>query len=230
MPDTSIMLELCGILGITVNELLSGEEINMENYGKKADENLLALKKADENHSRINVIITVIFTVTMLSGIIVCAICDLAVNKNLTWSLIPFSSILFAWVISFPVVTLGRKGMKGSLAALSIFLIPYLYVLSIIIKVKEVFTIGIAMSAFSILYLWLAFGIIHWLKGRMPTAVGSILLMAIPFTLIINFTLTRMLPGSDRSVMDIWDILSDFILMVLSGGCFLYGYCKKRQM
>ena len=40
-PDVSIMLELCGILGITVNELLSGERITMENYQKKAEENLI---------------------------------------------------------------------------------------------------------------------------------------------------------------------------------------------
>ena len=31
MPDTSIMLELCDILCISVNDLLSGEKINMEN-------------------------------------------------------------------------------------------------------------------------------------------------------------------------------------------------------
>ena len=35
MPDTSIMLELCDILGISVNELLSGEKINMENSSQK---------------------------------------------------------------------------------------------------------------------------------------------------------------------------------------------------
>ena len=29
MPDSSIMLELCDILGISVNELLSGEKINI---------------------------------------------------------------------------------------------------------------------------------------------------------------------------------------------------------
>ena len=29
------MLELCKILGITVNELLSGEEIDMESYEKR---------------------------------------------------------------------------------------------------------------------------------------------------------------------------------------------------
>lgn len=45
MPDSSVMLELCGILGITVNELLSGEEVDMESLEKKADENLIALKE-----------------------------------------------------------------------------------------------------------------------------------------------------------------------------------------
>ena len=35
MPDSYIMLALCEILGITVNELLSGEEIDMERYEKK---------------------------------------------------------------------------------------------------------------------------------------------------------------------------------------------------
>ena len=47
-PDASIMLELCNILGITVNELLSGERISMENYQKKAEENLVELQEKKE--------------------------------------------------------------------------------------------------------------------------------------------------------------------------------------
>lgn len=47
-PDASIMLDLCEILGITANELLSGERISMEMYQKKADENIVALKKKNE--------------------------------------------------------------------------------------------------------------------------------------------------------------------------------------
>ena len=35
MPDSSIMLELCEILGITVNELLNGEKFSMENNNQK---------------------------------------------------------------------------------------------------------------------------------------------------------------------------------------------------
>ena len=45
LPDASIMLELCGLLGINVNELLAGEKIAMENYKEKAEENLLELQE-----------------------------------------------------------------------------------------------------------------------------------------------------------------------------------------
>ena len=48
MPDSSIMLELCNILGISVNELLNGELIDMENYDKKMEELLLDMAKKEE--------------------------------------------------------------------------------------------------------------------------------------------------------------------------------------
>ena len=61
IPDVSIMLELCEILGITVNELLSGERITtMEDYQKKAEQNMVDLqdKKAQAQKSlfRVNLI------------------------------------------------------------------------------------------------------------------------------------------------------------------------------
>lgn len=48
LPDSSIMLELCGTLGITVNDLLSGEEITMDNYNKELENNLLEMIKEKE--------------------------------------------------------------------------------------------------------------------------------------------------------------------------------------
>jgi len=52
MPDTSIMLELCDILGISVNELLSGEKINMENNDQKNQQLLLDMTKELEAKNR----------------------------------------------------------------------------------------------------------------------------------------------------------------------------------
>lgn len=43
MPDHSIMISLCSILNINVNELLSGEKLAQDNYTQKAEENIMNL-------------------------------------------------------------------------------------------------------------------------------------------------------------------------------------------
>ena len=52
MPDTSIMLELCAILGISVNELLSGEKLDMENNDQKNQQLLLDMAKELEKKNK----------------------------------------------------------------------------------------------------------------------------------------------------------------------------------
>ncbi len=52
MPDSSIMLELCEILRITVNELLMGERINMENSSEKNEQLLLDMAKEVEKKNK----------------------------------------------------------------------------------------------------------------------------------------------------------------------------------
>lgn len=52
MPDSGIMLDLCELLKITVNELLSGERIMAEAYDKRAEENLLAMRREVEEKNR----------------------------------------------------------------------------------------------------------------------------------------------------------------------------------
>ena len=52
MPDSGIMLELCALLAINVNELLSGERVMAESYDKRAEENLLSMKREIEEKNR----------------------------------------------------------------------------------------------------------------------------------------------------------------------------------
>ena len=52
LPDSSIMLELCSILGITVNDLLSGEVVSVDNYNKKLENNLLEMVKQKEQSDK----------------------------------------------------------------------------------------------------------------------------------------------------------------------------------
>ncbi len=66
MPDASLMLDLCDILGIAVNELLSGERIIMEDYQKRAEEKLVELQakkdKAQRGYNSILKILIVVFS------------------------------------------------------------------------------------------------------------------------------------------------------------------------
>jgi len=52
MPDTSLMLELCDILGISVNELLSGEKNSMENNNQNNEQLLLDMAKEIEDKNK----------------------------------------------------------------------------------------------------------------------------------------------------------------------------------
>ena len=67
LPDSSIMLELCGVLGITVNELLSGEVITMDNYNKNLENNLLdMIKQKEEADKRLLTLEWVIAALSLL--------------------------------------------------------------------------------------------------------------------------------------------------------------------
>ncbi len=228
MPDSSIMLELCEILGITVNELLSGEEIDMESFEKKADENLIALKRKDENNMTKNVIISILFSVTLLIGIMVCLICNIAISGNLTWAPIPVSSIVFAWVISFPSIILGKRGVVVSLISLSVFIIPYLFLLGNLVKVKEVFSVGAVVAVISIVFLWIIAATFNYIgKTRKLIALGTTFLLTIPFVIIVNVVLSKMI---EEPIFDIWDMLSIFILLIFAFVSFICDYAKKKGL
>ena len=49
MPDSSIMLDLCKELKISVNDLLNGEVVEVENYNEKLEKQVLELIKQKED-------------------------------------------------------------------------------------------------------------------------------------------------------------------------------------
>ncbi len=97
MPDSGIMLDLCNELGISVNELLSGEMIEMNYYDKKAEENLLEMKKqkeiSDRNMLRLEVIIGFISSITFLVMIFIASFIEMSSAVRIL--LIIFGSIVF---------------------------------------------------------------------------------------------------------------------------------------
>lgn len=64
MPDVSLMLELCSLLGITVNDMLCGEVVSMENYNEKAEKNLLEMASQKEEADKRLLNIEIVLMVT----------------------------------------------------------------------------------------------------------------------------------------------------------------------
>ena len=52
LPDASIMQELCDILGITVNELFTGERLDTENYKETAEKNLREMLRIEREKNQ----------------------------------------------------------------------------------------------------------------------------------------------------------------------------------
>ena len=225
MPDSSIMLELCGILGITVNELLSGERIEMSNYEEKVSENLIELTRKDENNMKKNTVISIVYTIIMAISGLICCICDLAITGTLTWALIALSSILFTWIITFPVVLSGKSGIPIAMAALTIFIFPFLYLLGRLLNTGEIFRIGAIMSIITLVFMWGIFYLFYRLKNRKLLATGIAFLATVPFTLIINFVLAGLI-GSPA--VEIWDMFSVFILLIIGVACIMKDNAQKK--
>lgn len=81
LPDSSIMLELCSILEITVNDLLTGEVVTVENYNKELENNLLQMVKEKEKaHKQLltfEVFIGVLVSVILFSLVFVASFAEL---------------------------------------------------------------------------------------------------------------------------------------------------------
>ncbi len=78
MPDASLMLALCEILRITVNDLLSGEVVSMENYNKELENNLLEMVKqkedADKRLLRLEIVLGIIAVLPLIAAVVIASI------------------------------------------------------------------------------------------------------------------------------------------------------------
>ena len=74
MPDNEIMLPLCSVLEINVNELLSGESLSVNNYSEKAEGIIMTLieeKEVLKKGNRMRNILSVICVVLLIALLIV---------------------------------------------------------------------------------------------------------------------------------------------------------------
>ncbi len=109
MPDNAILLELCQVLEVNVNELLSGERLSEDSYSGKAEENMMNLMKvtgeqqSKQKHAFVG---TVCGFVALAAALLLVMLS--AVGGSIHW-FINFPTIL--GIVGITLIVLAATGM-----------------------------------------------------------------------------------------------------------------------
>ena len=120
MPDLSLFKPLCDELGITINELMSGEKISKEDYQKKLEENIV--KTIDYSTKRINKYNTYIGIALMIFGLFISLSAIMMFKSESSWGSVysVFGIILF--VIGLAKITKNIKFTTRLLLIIVVFI------------------------------------------------------------------------------------------------------------
>ena len=215
LPDSSIMLELCKILGISVDALRTGGETAEPEKPAPPPPKAPARRFSG---AKVRRCLALLLSGGLLTGVLVCFICDTALTGGLTWSLIVAASAAYAWVLLFPAAALGRRGLAGSLLALSVCTLPYLYGLSRLLGVREVFSVGAAAAVISLPFLWAAYAVFRR-RGRCAFSLGVLCLLLAGLTACVNGGLHLL--GAAPSP-DAWNGMSVLLFLMAAAVCFTW--------
>ncbi|MBR6380845.1 MAG: helix-turn-helix domain-containing protein [Lachnospiraceae bacterium] len=123
MPDVSMLQPLCEILGVNLNELLSGQRLSAESYNGKAEENMMNLAKdvqeGQKNARRANLFQTIAGIVLLLGILEFTLLCTSGIGglgMYLDWPTV----FILVW-FSFGLTLLGGRLKSIGRAIVSAF-------------------------------------------------------------------------------------------------------------
>ena len=120
MPDLSLFKPLCDELGITINDLLSGEKISKEKYQEKFEENIV--NTIDYSNKRVHKYNNLVGLLLVIFGLFISMSAIMIFPSESSWGSIysVFGVIIF--VIGISKLTKKMKYWKRLLLVLIIFL------------------------------------------------------------------------------------------------------------
>lgn len=164
----------------------------------------------------------VLWSVTLLAAVVVCLICDYFTSDSLAWSFIAILSIVAVWCVMLPCLTAKKKIVLKTLFTASIIPIPFLALLSLLLDVPVVLTLGTCISLVSIAAVWMIYAIFRKCRNHLWRAFGFALLVMIPVPIMINHITAYFIRWNDFKLTS--DIFNSSITLVLSALCFVMDY------
>lgn len=109
LPDSAIMIELCEILGITVNDLLNGEVVKVDNYNKELEKTLIEMvKQKEENDKRLLALEWVIGILSVLVLLVPIIVAAYVTMENWQRIVLCFSGVIPCFVGFFYAIKIEQ--------------------------------------------------------------------------------------------------------------------------
>ena len=121
MPDLSLFKPLCDELGITINELMSGEKISKDKYQEKFEENIV--NTIDYSTKKINKYNNIIGLILIIFGLFISMSAIMMFPSESSWGSIYSIIGVIIFIIGILKITNKIKLVKRLLLALIIFII-----------------------------------------------------------------------------------------------------------
>lgn len=185
-------------------------------------------------------------SVMIFAAIAVCIICNLAIDKTMTWLVYPVCSLIFGWGVLIPIIFKKSDGIIYSLIILTAMILPFLLILELWTDPNTWFIpLAFPISLIGIVCIWLLY--FMWkknvsFKAQLPIIIFGSGVVCMLIDIIISnygvsafpwgyltFTITALVTAV---ILVMYyevskgkhDVLNTLSLVILIGGtCYLFA-------
>lgn len=229
-PDISLLIPLSDILEVTTNEILNGQREEVSDINKDVDKKVkktltyMVDISSEKSKKYLNYIFLGV-TFSLIISMIICLICDYVLYDSFSWSLVVSASCILSWFIILPFFKSKRDKVKSVTISITLSIIPYLFVLSILLKNNLIFSLGSIIAVLSIIYIWILYYLYTKMKHKKFKATGMAFLLLIPLSLSINHIANYFIGPDPFEVFNA--IINTISAIIVALVCF--SMSKKRN-
>lgn len=228
-PEIENILALSKVFSVSTDELLGNDmascNVTSAIQPEKKNQSIIASITKSLLPIIDNKIIFSVFTICCFIAIGTCIIVNYAIDQRITWAAYPILSVPVGWLIVTP--TLFRKYI-GSLCALTLSVIPFLYLLERITPVPDWFyPIGLPAAIAGIVVIWVIYLLFRYIKMSLWYKFAiTVFLCGVTDNLIINQFVDAFL---NTKTAHLQYFISIFSYAVATALLFILGYVRNRM-
>ena len=125
-------------------------------------------------------------------GLFACLLCDLLISGTITWAALTSLSIIFGWLVGMIVVYSGKHVIRNGLTAVSVLILPFLFLLDIVNGGQGWFwPLALPIGVASVVSLWLSLYLFQKVRRLWAVLAIAALQYGVVLDLLIQWVVSR---------------------------------------